>query len=169
MSCAGCASAIEKTIQEVDGVAQGNVNFALSQATITYDPKITNLSTIQQAVKDLGYHASPIAETKNEEDLEKATRVAEQKELTRKVIVGSIISILLIIGVLPMMTGLGKTWIPTFLQKSWVQFILVTPVMFWVGQGFFIAAWKNFKRHSANMDTLVALGAGVAYLSEKWV
>ncbi|YAI82510.1 MAG: heavy metal translocating P-type ATPase [cyanobacterium endosymbiont of Rhopalodia sterrenbergii] len=164
MSCAGCASTIEKVIQEVEGVTQGNVNFAISRATVTYNPTKTNLSVIQQAVKDAGYDAYPILEIIDEEDLEKATKVARQQELTCKLVVGSIISVLLIIGTLPMMTGFEITWIPSFLHNLWVQFLLTTPVIFWVGKDFFFGAWKSFKFHSANMDTLISLGTGVAYL-----
>ncbi|XHU96345.1 MAG: copper-translocating P-type ATPase [cyanobacterium endosymbiont of Rhopalodia gibba] len=164
MSCAGCASAIEKVIQEVEGVTQGNVNFVISRATVTYDPTKTNLSVIQQAVKNAGYDAYPVLERADEEDLEKATKVAQEQELTGKLLVGSIISVLLIIGGIPMMTGLEITWIPTFLHNFWVQFFLATPVIFWVGKDFFVGAWKSFKFHSANMDTLVSLGTGVAYL-----
>lgn len=164
MSCAGCASAIEKVIQEVEGVTQGNVNFAISRATVTYDPTKTNLSVIQQAVKDAGYDAYPVLERADEEDLEKALKVAQEQELTGKLVVGSIISVLLIIGGIPMMTGLEIIWIPTFLHNFWVQFFLATPVIFWVGKDFFVGAWKSLKFHSANMDTLVSLGTGVAYL-----
>ena len=167
MSCASCASSIERAIQEVSGVTQCNVNFALSQATVIYDPQKTNLTRIQAAVTEAGYAA--IAESEQEEDAEKQARVAEQKEITRKVIVGSIISGLLIIGVLPMMTGLELSWIPAWLQNFWVQFILVTPVQFWVGKAFFVGGWKAFKRHSANMDTLVALGTAVAYFYSLFV
>ncbi|XLQ11999.1 MAG: heavy metal translocating P-type ATPase [cyanobacterium endosymbiont of Epithemia adnata isolate EadnSB Bon19] len=164
MSCAGCASAIEKVIQEVEGVTQGNVNFAISQATVTYDPTKTNLSIIQQAVKDAGYNAYPVLERTDEEDLEKTRKVAQQQKLRYKLFVGSIISILLVIGSLPMMIGLEIDWIPSFLPNFWVQFFLTTPVIFWVGKDFFAGAWKSFKFHSANMDTLVSLGTGVAYL-----
>ncbi|BAP18295.1 heavy metal translocating P-type ATPase [cyanobacterium endosymbiont of Epithemia turgida] len=164
MSCAGCASAIEKVIQEVEGVTQGNVNFAISQATVTYDPTKTNLSVIQQAVKDAGYNAYPVLERTDEEDLEKTRKVAQQQKLRYKLFVGSIISILLVIGSLPMMIGLEIDWIPSFLPNFWVQFFLTTPVIFWVGKDFFAGAWKSFKFHSANMDTLVSLGTGVAYL-----
>ena len=164
MSCAGCASTIERVINNVKGVSQGNVNFALSQATVSYDERITNLSNIQEAVNKSGYQAFPLTNSSEDEDVEKKLREAENKELTRKFIVGSIICLLLIIGMLPMMTGLEIPWIPQWLQNSWVQFALVTPVMFWVGKDFFVGGWKAFKRHSANMDTLVALGTGVAYL-----
>ncbi|MDJ0534889.1 MAG: heavy metal translocating P-type ATPase [Xenococcaceae cyanobacterium MO_207.B15] len=167
MSCASCASSIEQAIQEVSGVTKCNVNFALSQATVTYNPQKTNLTRIQEAVTEAGYAA--VAESEQEEDAEKKARVAEQKEITRKVIVGSIISGLLIIGVLPMMTGLELSWVPAWLQNFWVQFILVTPVQFWVGKAFFVGGWKAFKRHSANMDTLVALGTAVAYFYSLFV
>ncbi|WP_267383899.1 heavy metal translocating P-type ATPase [Cyanobacterium sp. uoEpiScrs1] len=164
MSCAGCASTIEKAIQEVEGVNQGNVNFAISRATVTYDPEKTTLLIIQQAVKEAGYNAYPVLETKNEVDLEQATRITQRKELTCKLIVGSTISILLIIGGLPMMTGLEMTYIPTFLHSFWIQLFLTTPVISWVGKDFFLGAWKSFKFRSANMDTLVSLGTGGAYL-----
>ncbi len=167
MSCASCASSIEQAIQEVSGVTKCNVNFALSQATVTYNPQQTNLNRIQAAVSEAGYAA--VAESEQEEDAEKKARVAEQKEITRKVVVGSIISGLLVIGVLPMMTGLELSWVPAWLQNFWVQFILVTPVQFWVGKAFFVGGWKAFKRHSANMDTLVALGTAVAYFYSLFV
>ncbi len=167
MSCASCASSIERAIQEVSGVTECNVNFALSQATVTYNPQKTNLTRIQAAVTEAGYAA--VAESEQEEDGEKKARLAEEKELTRKVIFGSIISILLVIAVLPMMTGLDLPFIPMWLQNSWVQFALVTPVQFWVGKDFFVGGWKAFKRHSANMDTLVALGTAVAYFYSLFV
>ncbi|ACB51050.1 probable copper-translocating P-type ATPase [Crocosphaera subtropica ATCC 51142] len=164
MSCASCASTIEQALSNAKGVRKSNVNFALSQATVTYDPNLTNPSLIQDVVKDIGYKAFSQQENEDQGDEEKAAREAEQKELTYKVIVGCVISILLIIGMLPMMTGLEMAWIPDFLQSRWGQFILATPVIFWVGTDFFTGAWKAFKHHSANMDTLVSLGTGVAYL-----
>ena len=58
MSCAGCANAIEKAISNVSGVEECEVNFASEQATVTFNPKQTNLETIQSAVEDAGYGAS---------------------------------------------------------------------------------------------------------------
>ena len=151
MSCASCANSIEQAIQDVPGVIECNVNFAVSQATVSYNTKKTNLARIQRAVSEAGYAA--FKESEREEDGEKKAREAEQKEITRKVIVGSIISILLVIGVLPMMIGTEISWVPAWLQNFWVQLVLVTPVQFWVGKAFFVGGWKAFKRHSANMDT----------------
>ncbi|MDY7014144.1 MAG: heavy metal translocating P-type ATPase, partial [Cyanobacteriota bacterium] len=163
MSCASCAATIERAIAEVPGITECNVNFALSQATVSYDSQKTNIPRLQKAVAEAGYRAFPDSGSEGE-NTEKTAREAEQKALTRKVIVGSIISILLVIAVLPMMTGLNLPWIPAWFQSSWMQFVLVTPVMFWVGTDFFVGGWKAFKRHAADMNTLVAIGTGVAYL-----
>ncbi|MGK7945440.1 MAG: heavy metal translocating P-type ATPase, partial [Microcystaceae cyanobacterium] len=162
MSCAGCAAAVERVLKKVEGVSQGNVNFALSQATVTYDQQTTNLGLIQAAVSKAGFQAFPLQDTL--EDKEQKTRETQQKELTQKVIFGSIISLLLIIGMLPMMTGLHLPFIPHWLHNSGVQFILATPVQFWCGKTFLVGGWQALKRRTSNMNTLVSLGTGVAYL-----
>jgi Cu+-exporting ATPase len=164
MGCAACATTIEQAIHRVNGVSECNVNFAMSQATVKYNPRTTNLEVIQKAVADAGYTALPISETGEEEDAEKAAREAEQKELTRKVALGATISILLVVGSLPAMTGLHIPLIPAWLHNPWVQSIVSTPIVVWCGKAFFVGAWKAFKRHAADMNTLVALGTGAAYL-----
>lgn len=163
MSCASCASSIEKVITKVSGVKECNVNFALSQATVSYNPQITNLNYIQKAITDAGY-ASYNDSDSEDEDEEKKRQEFEQKQLTRKVIVGAILSTLLVIGMLSeMMGGMDLPFIPAWLGNPWVQLVLVTPVQFWCGKSFFVGAWKAFRRHTANMDTLIALGTVVAY------
>jgi len=164
MGCASCATTIEQAIESVPGVIQSNVNFAMEQATVEYNPEQTNLSAIEQAVADSGYIAQAIQETDTgEEDAEQAARESKQKDLTRKLILGGIISVLLVVGSLPAMIGLHLPFIPTWLHNSWVQLWLSTPVMFWCGRAFFVGAWKACKRHTADMNTLVALGTGTAY------
>ncbi|MDJ0704935.1 MAG: heavy metal translocating P-type ATPase [Leptolyngbyaceae cyanobacterium MO_188.B28] len=170
MSCAACANTIERSIQAVPGVSQCNVNFAAEQATVQYDPQHTHLKVIQEAVANAGYAAQPILETSAEQaDVEKAARQAEQRELMRKVIVGAVISGLLVIGMLPSMTGLDFPWIPKWLHNPWVQLVLTTPVQFWCGKVFFVNGWKAFKHHTADMNTLVAVGTGVAYFYSLYV
>ncbi len=63
-----------------------------------------------------------------------------------------------------MMTGLPIPFIPAWMHNSWLQLVLTAPVLFWCGSSFFINAWKALKRHTATMDTLVAIGTGTAYL-----
>lgn len=164
MSCAGCATKAEKVIQNVQGVSEGNVNFALSQATVIYDSTITNLPIIQEAIIKAGYQAFPVTDNQDSAHIEKKARETEEKELTQKVIVGGIVSSLLVIGSFPAMTGLHISWFPMWLHNSWVQLILSLPVQLWCGKIFFVGAFKAFKRKTADMNTLVSLGTGSAYL-----
>ena len=165
MGCAACATKIEKAIQTTSGVIDCNVNFAAEQATVNYNPHKTNLAIIQAAVSKAGYEAQPlksINET-NPDILEKEQQQTEQKLLS-KVIFGSVISLILILAMLPMMLGFHFPFIPRWIHNPWVQLILTTPVMFWCGESFFVGAWKSAKSFDTNMNTLVALGTGVAYL-----
>lgn len=159
MSCAGCARSIEKAIRAVCGVIDCNVNFGAEQASVTYNPRQTNIASIQQAVVEAGYTASPLEEMGAKDD---AVAVA-QRDLKRKVVVGALISVILLIGSLPMMTGLNLSLIPSWLHNPWVQLVLTAPVQFWCGESFYQGAWKAFKRRAANMNTLIALGTSAAY------
>ena len=166
MSCASCASSIEDAINSVPGVDECIVNFGAEQATVQYDPKRTDLEAIQEAVDAAGYSAYPLQEQNlmaGEDDVEKRHRLRESRDLMRKVTVGGIISTVLVIGSLPMMTGLHLPFIPVWLHNPWVQLILTTSVQFWCGYSFYINGWKALKRHAATMDTLIALGTSAAY------
>jgi Cu+-exporting ATPase len=163
MSCAGCANRIEKAIQGVSGVDECNVNFALSRATVTYNPHAATLDSIQNAVESAGYQAS-LLEEEGLEDTEKSSRETRQKELNRKVIIGAIASSFLIFGSIPMMTGLHVPFIPMWLHNPWLQLVVSLPVMTWCGQDFFSGAWKSLQHRTADMNTLVSLGTGSAYL-----
>jgi len=170
MGCAACASRIEKAIQGIPGVMECTVNFGVEQATVRYNPQKTQLETIQQAVTEAGYGASPLEEISlNEDDPEQATRRAAQQVLIRKLIVGGVISIVLLVGSLPMMTGLHFPWIPQWLHNPWLQLILTTPVQFWCGQSFYRGAGQALKHLTADMNTLIALGTSAAYFYSVFV
>lgn len=165
MSCASCANSIETAINNVLGVEQCNVNFGAEQATVIYDPRNVDINQIQKAIVDAGY-SSQLLEDDNplvDDDEEKASRRKENRDLYRKVIVGGAISLFLVIGSLPMMTGLNLAFMPEWMHNAWLQLGLTLPVQFWCGASFYINAAKAFKRHAATMDTLVATGTGAAY------
>ncbi|MBE9108206.1 copper-translocating P-type ATPase [Nodosilinea sp. LEGE 07298] len=166
MSCAACASTIEDAIRSVPGVEACSVNFGAEQAAVTYDPHQTNLTHIQAAVDEAGYTAQPMSEDPlaAEDDAERREREAENRQLTRKAVFSLIIGGILVVGSLPMMLGLPIPFIPMWLHNPWLQLVLTAPVLFWAGNSFFINAWKALKRHSASMDTLVAVGTGTAFL-----
>lgn len=164
MSCAACAAAVERAIAAVPGVQDCAVNFGMEQATLHYDPRKTGVAEIQQAVEAAGYGAAPLKEMADEEtDAEQRDRQREQRILKRKLTVGAIVSVILVVGSLPMMTGLPIPWIPAWLHHPLLQLVLTAPVQFWCGLSFYRGAWKAFTHHTANMDTLIALGTSAAY------
>ncbi|MBD3882855.1 copper-translocating P-type ATPase [Phormidium tenue FACHB-886] len=165
MSCAACARSVEEAIRAVPGVSESSVNFGAEQASVTYDTNKTDIATIQNAVDAAGYSAQPMQDLfAEEDDAERQGRQAESRKLTRKLWVSGIVSAVLVFGSLPMMLGLPIPFIPMWLHNSWLQLLLTTPVLFWCGSVFFVNAWKALKRHSATMDTLVAIGTGTAYV-----
>ncbi len=172
MSCASCAKRIEKTILSVTGVSKCSVNFGAEQALVKYNPRKTNLKQIQEAVEEAGYSAYSLQDEDmmtGEDDAEKAVRLAELRNLKIKLVVAAVISILLIIGSLPMMIGLHLPFIPAWLHNPWFQLILTTPVQFWCGYKFYINSWKALKSRSATMDTLIVLGTSAAYFYSLFV
>ncbi len=172
MSCAACASAIEKAIGSLPGVETATVSFAADQATVVYDDRTTDMRSIQAAVDQAGYSAAPLDDAwlaaVAAPDAETAAQQAESLTLARKIGVGAIISIILIVGSLHHMIGVELPWIPAPLKNPWVQLVLTTPVQFWCGYTFYTQAWQAFKRRSATMDTLVALGTSAAYGYSVW-
>jgi P-type Cu+ transporter len=167
MSCASCARSIEEAISSVNGVNECIVNFGAELATVKYDPRKTDITAIQKAVNEAGYSAYPLQEqnpTAQQDEAEKRRQSRETNELIRKVIVSSILSGIIVIGSIPMMTGLPIPFIPMWLHNPWLQLLLTIPIQFWCGLSFYSNAWKAFKRHAATMDTLVALGTSTAFI-----
>ena len=165
MSCASCAKTIETAIRSVPGVTQSNVNFAAEQASVIYNANQTNIATIQEAVDAAGYFAQPISADvlAPTDDADRREQRRESRQLLRKIWFGAIVSIILVMGSFSAMTGLPIAFIPMWLHDPWLQLALTTPVLVWAGSTFFINAWKAVKRHTATMDTLVAIGTGSAY------
>jgi P-type Cu+ transporter len=165
MSCASCASTIETAIRSVPGVTQSNVNFATEQANVTFDASKTDIAAIQTAVDAAGYAAQPISADvlAPTDDADRREQRRESRQLLRKIWFSGIISIILVIGTFSAMTGLPIAIIPMWWHNPWLQLGLTTPVLVWAGSAFFINAWKAVKRHTATMDTLVAIGTGSAY------
>ena len=161
MHCASCANSIQSATRSVSGVASSNVNFATEEVVIEFDEKKTSASAIQKVIKDIGYEA--ILPDQIDGDREKNVRLSEMQDLTRKVWIGGVIGVILVIGSLPMMTGLQIPLIPEWLHNRWFQLAIALPVQLWCGSSFYIGAWKAFKNHTATMDTLIALGTLSAF------
>ena len=183
MSCAGCASRIEKRLGKTPGVGSAHVNFATKVATVRYDPSQTTPEALGRAVEDLGYRAvvpergskaehgyarhehsagggDRISHGHDEHAAHMDVGEGEARELLRKTVVGAVLSV----PVLVIAMSHGSIEWMTVPWINWLQLALTTPVMFWCGARFFRSALKGARHLSANMDTLVALGTGAAYL-----
>lgn len=154
MTCASCASSAESIVQHQEGVVNASVNFATGNLTVDYLSDITNAETLQKAVQSVGYDLLIEDESKQQETLE-AIHEKKFKELKTKTIWAIILSLpVVVIGMFFMDMPYGNE----------IMWAFSTPVVLWLGRDFFVNAWKQAKQRSANMDTLVALSTGIAYI-----
>ncbi|WP_428742038.1 heavy metal translocating P-type ATPase [Tenacibaculum sp.] len=154
MTCASCAGSAESIVSYEPGVVNANVNFATGNLTVEYLPNMTNALKLQKAVQGVGYDLLIEDETSQQETLE-AIHEKKFKQLKTKTLWSVILS-------LPVVTiGMFLTNIP---YANAIMWAFATPVVMWFGKDFYINAWKQAKHRSANMDTLVALSTGIAYL-----
>lgn len=159
MTCAACATRIEKGISRLDGVASANVNLALERATIEFNPSELAIGDIIKKVEKLGYGAHQKQEDHEQIDYrEKA--IQDQK---RKFIISAILSLPLLWTMVGHFSFTSFLYVPEFLMNPWVQMLLATPVQFIIGKQFYVGAYKALRNGSANMDVLVVLGTSAAY------
>jgi len=169
MTCAACASRIEKVVGRMEGVLKASVNLATEKASIEYDPEQTRISTIKQAIEKLGYKALNI-EKKADADHDKLRKEKEIKTLWRKFIVSAIFAVpLLYIAMGPMIPGLHLP-VPEFispesnpLNYAIAQLILVAPIIA-AGYKFYTVGFRALLQRSPNMDSLIAIGTSAAVI-----
>ncbi|MDH6354013.1 Cu2+-exporting ATPase [Dysgonomonas sp. PH5-45] len=155
MSCAGCAANVQKILRSQKGVVGADVNFAGKSALVEYNPAEVSLTQLQHAVRSGGYELI-VTEDENVKDRIEESDKRYLKDLKKKTLIASILSACLII--LAMTPLMHSTW------ARYLMWILTTPVLFYCGKQFFVGAYKQAKHRAMNMDTLVAMSTGVAYL-----
>jgi len=169
MTCAACASRIEKVLGKMDGVLRVSVNFAAEKATIEYDPQKTRLSAIKQAIEKIGYKVLNI-EKKTPVDEDKLRKDKEIRTLWIKFIISAIFTApLLYLAMVPMISWLPFP-IPGFLEPmhfpfryALTQMALVIPVII-AGNRFYTVGFKALIQRSPNMDSLIAIGTAAAVI-----
>ena len=154
MSCAACATRVDKTLNQQEGVSRASVNYASAMATVEYDPLICSPESLKAAIQEAGYDL--VIEKGEEADREvEDAHTAKYKKLKIRTTWAILLSLpVAIIGMFFM----------DMPYANYVMWILSTPVVFGLGKDFFLNAWKQLKHKSANMDTLVANSTGIAYL-----
>ncbi len=153
MSCAACAARVGRSLGACPGVRNAAVNFAAATVAVEYDPAAVTPEQLRQRLREAGYdlvidtaHAARTAEQEHEKNY---------RTLRHRAVAALVLAVpLLVVG----MGFMHRAW------AAWVTWVLATPLVFLFGRGFYAGAWRQLKHRSANMDTLVALSTGIAYL-----
>ncbi|MFN4315317.1 MAG: heavy metal translocating P-type ATPase [Chitinophagaceae bacterium] len=153
MTCAACAISVESMLKSVEGVKDAGVNFANQDAWVEYDPAIATPEIFQNTIRSIGYDI--VIEKENQQEVKEAAQLKHYKAIKQRTIWSSILSLPVVI------IGMFFMNMP---YANWIMMALATPVVFYFGRTFFINAWKQAKHRKANMDTLVALSTGIAWL-----
>lgn len=160
MTCAACANRIEKGLSRMEGIANATVNLATNSATIEYNEGLLTIDDILEKIKKLGYQGK----LRNEDEAENQEQRNELiKKKRQQLILSALLSLPLLytmLGHLPFDTGLP---VPELFMNPWFQLLLATPVQFYIGETFYIGAYRALRNKSANMDVLIALGTSAAY------
>jgi Cu+-exporting ATPase len=164
MTCANCVSTVERTLnKKVPGILAARVNFATEKATVTYIPGAVTRADMAAAVERAGYGVV-LADSEEElVDAEKLARQREIREQTRKLIVGVIFTVPLLLWSMGRDLGLLGQWA----HANWLNYLfwaLATPVQFYTAWDYYTGGYKSLRNKSANMDVLIALGSSVAYI-----
>ncbi len=154
MTCASCAVSVESIIKSQAGVVDANVNYANAKVSVEFIPSLVKVESLRKAVQSIGYDLLIDDNASSDETIE---YIQEKNfiKLKKKTYWALILSVPVVV------IGMFFMDIPFANEIMWA---LSTPVLFWLGRDFYINAWKQAKHRSANMDTLVALSTGVAYI-----
>ncbi|TFG46453.1 MAG: copper-translocating P-type ATPase [Gemmatimonadales bacterium] len=191
MTCAACSARIQRTLERTPGVASANVNLMTNSATVEFDAAVASPDSLVATIRDTGYGAElprPEALPGDAETADELRLAAELKTLRRKVTISLVAAaIAMLIGlplgeaaaaqgaadplmrlmmplsdalrsVAPSLFGVGAdTW-------RWTLLLLTLPIVFWAGRHFYVRAWAAARHGGADMNTLVAVGTGAAFL-----
>ncbi len=193
MTCAACQAHVQRALAEQPGVADASVNLMMQNAAVRFDPAQVSPERLVETIRDTGYGAELPDQSINAMDEQEARDTAqahEVRELRAKVGVSLTAGAVAMIVSMPLMTAGehgGMTydpfmqWVMTSLTPplravapwlyairapvlSWSLLVLTVGVMLWAGRHFYVRAWRSFRHHAADMNTLIATGTGAAFL-----
>lgn len=153
MTCAACAISVESMLKATAGVKSASVNFANETALVEYDPSIAGTTDLQNVVRSIGYDL--VVDVEDPQRVKEEAARKHYSEVKRRTIASAVLSFpVVVLGMLFMDMPYGNH----------VAMVLSAPVVFYFGRPFFAQALKQARHGKANMDTLVALSTGIAFL-----
>ncbi|HBB27146.1 TPA: hypothetical protein DCZ36_01455, partial [Candidatus Gracilibacteria bacterium] len=161
MHCSSCSLLIEKSLKQIPGVIEANVNFASEKARVKYDPKSTNPEVLKKAIVDAGYEAFDIAAPgDHSEHMKRSNDIGKWK---MRFASSAILSLPMVLFMVldfvrfPQYEGLIMPY------AAIISLLLATPIVFFIGREFFSGAWSALRMKTANMYSLIAIGTFTAY------
>lgn len=152
MSCAACAVSVESTLKATKGVRDAGVNYANQSAWAEYDDTVKP-AELQSAIQSIGYDL--VVDVEDPQQVQQDAQRKEYEALKRRTLWAVVLSLPIVL------IGMFFMDIP---YANWIMMALAAPVVFYLGRGFFINAFRQARHGKANMDTLVALSTGIAFL-----
>jgi len=152
MSCTACAASVNSMLSSVEGVTSANVNFANQTVLVEFDPELATIPMMEKAVSDIGYRLITDKEMIADEEVREAKRL-KRTRLNLAASFAFAIPVFII-----------SMFLMDLPYRNWIMLVLSCPVVFWFGREFFVIAWKRARHGDTNMDTLVAMGSGTAFL-----
>ena len=199
MTCAACQARVQRTLEQQPGVHSAAVNLMLANAAIRFDRGLTSAEQLVEAIRETGYGADLPSEASSaieEQEARDREQEAEFVALRRRAVVSGVAGAIAMLLSMPLMTGSAHShapsadpfmgWLMRVLTPAlrgampwayalprpvlvWTLFALTLGVMAWAGRHFYVRAWAAFRHGSADMNTLIAVGTGAAFLYSTFV
>jgi Cu+-exporting ATPase len=160
---AGSSQQLEKHLGRQPGVTRASFNLGTMEVRVEYLPGATEVKKMRAAIEEFGYRVREVSGSGGDDaaaDSERSARAAEYLDLRRKFLVAAALSL----PVLVIAMSHGRIGLLDFPGVNWLQLALTTPVVFYSGRQFYRGAWAAFRHRAADMNTLIAVGTGAAYL-----
>ncbi|RJP50635.1 MAG: heavy metal translocating P-type ATPase [Anaerolineaceae bacterium] len=164
LRCASCVKFIEDELKSTEGVLSATVNIATQEASVEYLPQKATVAQLNAAIEAWGYKPRP-ALSDAPVDKQEEAHTREYRRLMRMFWFSAIVSVPVLLFAYPQYVPGIRDLSMEAIRWAWILSAIATlPVLFYSGYDFFTGAWAAFKHRSANMNTLIALGTGAAWL-----
>ncbi len=166
MTCAACATRLEKVLNRIDGV-EAAVNLASERARVRFQPGRAETVQLLDAIAKAGFTGRMLDDRSREE--EKERKLALYRAEIKRFWIAAALTLPLVVQMATMFSADALVGHHQDLLPRWLQLLLATPVQFWIGWRFYDGGWKALRGGGANMDVLVALGTSAAYFFSLFV
>ena len=164
LACPTCVTNIESLVDRMPGVDRVQANTGAERVTVDFDPSQVGIEEMRRAIGAAGYRVEERRDpgSVDTEETEAVARRAEIRDLSRRVVVGAILTAPVLLSVMATQV-FDATWVPGLLSDRWVQLAFIAPVMFYTGWPIHRTGWLILSHRSADMNSLITLGTCAAF------